>query len=1570
MRSSRALILIWLVFAAFLSAAIALEAPKGGVRGVVRGRDGKPVKGATVSLYKKPFHAVVRTGEDGSFLLRDVPVEGYSLHVKAVGYSWAAYPKQVEVKEGEITTLEPISLAPVPPYLYLTMEKRAWYPGDSVTLSLRGVIHDPGVKMTLFAVDEAVVDEKKGDLEQIDRVNPLKPSRVTVRPVKSWSETLKEVDEWGAYSQSLSFDLEKPGVYLLLVEGEKFKKQLSFVVTRVSLVAKQAPEELFLWAVDLKSGEPLADVTLTILSQSGKKVEGKSHPDGSFALSLDRSHSSESAGQFYVKGRSGDSLSFLYSGGGESGRKNLVYFYTDRPVYRPGHVVAFKGIVRDETSQGYSVYGNKEVKVRIQDPEGEQVYQKSLKTNEFGSFHDTFQLDEEARVGEYQVMTAAASLESYSTIAVEAYRKPEYKIEFVTRKRYSQGETVPVKVKVGYFFGAPTPGAKVEYTVYKSRYWYWSGDIYEEFFDEDLWYATYYRYGEIAASGEGNTNQDGILEIPVTCPREEEDAEYTVEVSVTDPSRKTVTATHSFLATRGDFFLRVSSDRYAYSPDEKVKVSISALNFDGEVVKDLPVEVVLEEVRWNQKEYTETSTPLQTFPLSTDRGGKGFLTISPPHQGEFRVRVKAGQVTAAGTFLVAKEGEWWWGRYGDRTLGLTLDKKIYRTGETARIFVSASSSPKAVLLTVEGPRLYLKKILDLSRGGAAFSLPILPEYLPSVTITATYLKDGESFEESKLLYVDPGKQFLQVSIVSSKSRYLPGEEAVYDITTTDFSGKPVSAEVSFGAVDEAIYAVKAEQAPDIRKFFYGRRSNLVSTTYSFPHGYWGGMEKELGVEEIRRNFKDTAYWLPSVVTDSKGEARVTFRFPDNLTSWRATVRAHTRDTRVGSLSQWVTVTKDLLIRLEVPRFFTQNDRARINAVVHNYTGKDQTVEVRISARGVEIADPQPRKLLIKDGGLERVEWEARVTNPGTATIAASCVASVPVGAGASDAMELSLPVFPHGLPFREGKSGEVRAHEAVQVDLPPDLIEEATTLSISLSPSVASSLFSVLSYLQDFHYTSAEGLMDVILPNVVMVEALRSLGIKEPRMEKEIPKTVRSNLKVVYDWQREDGMWGWGSYDSGDNFMTAYVIYGLYHAQKAGFPVRKDLLKKGAQALIREIPEEKNLDIKATMLYVLSFLDSGGAPAGESPSTRRKSELEESGFSAKESREAAAAIQNALSEVSFSLPRLQSYSTALLALAYRNLGKQNEAREAIALLKRKAEVTETTAFWSEIFPWGFYSCNNFETTGYALKALIAVAPDDPLIPKAARWLLLSRSGSRWSANYDTAAVVYALADYIKKYQEMDPDYTARVMVNGKPIKEIRVTRDDLFKPEITLKVNGKDLQKGANSIIIEKEGKGSLYYTTLLSGFKKGENFHGESHGVTIERQYLRVRTKETPKGKMIFETAPLEGAVQAGEILEVRLKVKGAHEGAHLVVEDEIPSGFEVVPRSQEGWGYWWAGEERRDQKMLFLLRYFYPKEWEISYRIRAELPGIFHALPPRGYGMYIPEISGSGSETILEVR
>ena len=105
--------------------------------------------------------------------------------------------------------------------------------------------------------------------------------------------------------------------------------------------------------------------------------------------------------------------------------------------------------------------------------------------------------------------------------------------------------------------------------------------------------------------------------------------------------------------------------------------------------------------------------------------------------------------------------------------------------------------------------------------------------------------------------------------------------------------------MSLAVVDESIFAIRADDPRALKDAFYPRRSNRVTTQYSFSVEYLGDTDKSEPAIEMRRKFLDTAAWQPHVETGPDGTATIPVVLPDNLTTWRATAGPHTGRVRIG-----------------------------------------------------------------------------------------------------------------------------------------------------------------------------------------------------------------------------------------------------------------------------------------------------------------------------------------------------------------------------------------------------------------------------------------------------------------------------------------------------------------------------------------------------------------------------------------------------------------------------------------------------------------------------------------------
>ena len=97
--------------------------------------------------------------------------------------------------------------------------------------------------------------------------------------------------------------------------------------------------------------------------------------------------------------------------------------------------------------------------------------------------------------------------------------------------------------------------------------------------------------------------------------------------------------------------------------------------------------------------------------------------------------------------------------------------------------------------------------------------------------------------------------------------------------------------------------------------------------------------------------------IDAIVTDKDGKAQITVTLPENLTTWKADVRAVTADSKVGQTTQELLSTKPLFIEMQTPRFFINGDQATVGATIHNNTDKSMSVNVSLDAKGVDLLSP-------------------------------------------------------------------------------------------------------------------------------------------------------------------------------------------------------------------------------------------------------------------------------------------------------------------------------------------------------------------------------------------------------------------------------------------------------------------------------------------------------------------------------------------------------------------------------------------------------------------------------------
>lgn len=754
--------------------------------------------------------------------------------------------------------------------------------------------------------------------------------------------------------------------------------------------------------------------------------------------------------------------------------------------------------------------------------------------------------------------------------------------------------------------------------------------------------------------------------------------------------------------------------------------------------------------------------------------------------------------------------------------------------------------------------------------------------------------------------------------------------------------------------------------------------------------------------QVRSDFRSTALWLPDVKTDDNGAATVKVKYPDSLTTWSATARAASTASQFGIGDTSTRTKQPLIVRLQAPRFFVVGDQVTVSAVINNNTDQPMRVAPALNAQGLTVYGESPVSVEVKANSETRVDWQVNVTHASEARLKVEAR-----GAQYADAMEKSFTIFEHGIEKFVSRSGKMRGDSvAVKLDIPKERRTNSTKLVVQVAPSMATTMLDALPYLIDYPYGCTEQTMSRFLPAVITAKTLRDLGLKpETAMNKifggieettaaathpkgrhdlkELDAMTKQSLDRLYDFQHADGGWGWWKQGESDHFMTAYVIWGMTLAQQAGIDVKSDAIERAVNYLDKEIVEEEtSYDGQAWMLHALAVYHNAQKRSAVS-------KFEETAF------------RNLWNN----RDKLNAYTRALLALSAHNYGYRTEAKTLIenlengvkidsqpdtSIVQRGAQTSDPsvigTAHWGEDGVYWRWSDGGVEATAFALRALLTIDPQNKLVEPVTNWLVKNRRGSQWSNTRDTAIVVLTLNDFLRVSREVQPVIGYEVLVNGSPVATKQITADDALSAPSKFAISRELIRDGQNEItIVRKNGTGPLYFSAQAEFFSLEEPLKPAGNEIFVRRQYFKLVNHPTLLKGNVSERVPFNDGdtIKSGDRIEVVLTVEAKNNYEYLLFEDLKPAGLEAVQlRSgdgltirelKSGGGFTgrdrWVYQELRDRKVALFVDHLPEGIWQMSYEMRAEAPGAFHALPVLGHAMYVPEIRTNGAETRVRV-
>ena len=1367
-----------------------------------------------------------------------------------------------------------------------------------------------------------------------------------------------------------------PGIYLVElsapeVEFDRWSHRRLLIVSEYNVTVKTGQEETWAWVTELATGQPAPGVALIAQENDGTLLKTANTDDAGVAR-FDIGARVSSAALFVA---SDDP--FILSGTDwdwtagispwdfgldveHADRDRRAHIYTDRPIYRPGQVVYFRGVLRAEDDVQYSLPRTRTVNVSVYDAVGEEIYAAEMTLDDFGTLHGELTLSDGASLGQYTIQASIGDDNFQGGFQVAAYRPPEFEVLVTPRStELADGQSSEADVEVRYFFGGPVASVPVEWHVLSAPYRFEPDQFGRYSFsdDESPWICRWCWWWEppepnVVLSGSGTTDAQGRLTIPLPSEVMTGAQRLTVEASASGRDGQTISGRSDVVVHPGEFYVGLAPQQVVGEAGEELAIDVVSVDWDGERLAEQSFEVNISRREWintfiedgfgGRWQWDTLDTPVFTGTLTTDENGDGVITFTPEKGGSYRVvasgRDRRERLVRSSTWVWVSGAEYVsWRRENNDRITLVSNKSSYVPGETAEILIpSPFSGEQWAWITVERGGVLEQEVLQMESNSTVYRLPITPGHAPNVYVSVVIVKGPDETEPVAthkvgyvLLTVEPVVQELAISLTPSVEQAGPGDRVSFDVRATDVSGEPVRAAFSLDLVDKAVLSLQPRPPNAILNAFYGQRGLGVLTASGLSISVNRLLQEELEEldEEVIAPMRDLGGADEAEMMEAPAAAPV-----EESVAAEGEMRSAAKQLPPGvdlreefaDTAFWdATVVTDQAGRASVsiplPDNLTTWVFRGVGATAETQVG-EATVELLVT-KPLLIRPVTPRFFVVDD----RVQLAALVSN----------------NSGTTQEVEVSLHA-----------EGLVLEDEATQTVTIADGAETKVTWWVTVEdvPAVDVAMSSLAGPYSDAARprltTGPEGTLLVhryTAPEIVGTggqlvgeDARTEVVALPPKYDDR-----RGTLKVRLDPSLAAGMTDGLDYlehfpyECAEQTVSRFLPNVLTYQALRRLEIRDEELEAKLPGLVAEglgklyvqqqddggwgwWPEgESNPYLSAYVVFALVKAQEAGFEVKQATIERGLDFLEGALVSERELQSHREAnrqvfILYVMSEAGRARraskyaeglfqrrDKLSHYGRAFLALTL-DLAYDSDSRINTLLsdLQNAAILSATGAHWEEAaYDWWAMNTDT-RSTAIILDALARLDPENALIPQAVRWLMVARKDGIWETTQETAWALIAFTDWMIVTGELKGAYEFGVELNDRMLAQGSVTQDTVDEP-VEVEVDVADLiaDVGNRLTIGRGPGEGRLYYTAHLQVYLPVEEIEPLNRGIIVSRQYCR-QAADAQDEEGSGRCAEVD-EVSVGDVVDVRLTVIAPHDLYYVAVEDPLPAGAEAIDPS-----------------------------------------------------------------------
>jgi alpha-2-macroglobulin len=1465
--------------------------------------------------------------------------------------------------------------------------------GDGGLLALGGErklsIRSRGVAVIKFEIDRVLstqinhlVSQTEGEFQAPEFKN-ASFDQDNISRIAREDQTIALQNKWKANYSAFDFAkyLQKPadggserGLFFVTARGwdpvaKKFIKNVKttrfILVTDLGLlVKKNADQTSDVFVVSVKTGLPLANVTVEVLGRNGLPVQSaKTSPDGRVTFTSVEKNEHERKAVVYVA-RLGDDISFIpyarddrmlnFSRFDIDGVNKVLaedldaFVFTERGVYRPGDEMHIAFVIKQRNWLGK--LAGLPIETEVVDARDLKVQTKKLALPPSGFAEVNYKTAYESPTGEYSINVylvknnQRSTLLGSTTVNVKEFLPDRMKIETRLSKTSPKGWVDPRDMKAAItlanLYGTPASDRRVKSRVELSPSSFSFDDFKDYSFYDPLLDEKKDRNSETVDLGEQNTNADGKTELDLQLDRFA-DATYSMRFyaeAFEGEGGRSITGQASALVSSLPYVVGYKSDgdlKYinAATPrmvdliavDSKLN-KVALENVTVNVIAQEYVSVVTKKENGSyayESVLKERVTKTEKLAISAD-GLRYQLPTEEPGDYVAELRDKDDRKVSRVRFSVVGRGIVKRSLDKNSELQVKLSKPQYNTGEEVEISITAPYAGNG-LITIERDKVYAQVWFKTDAASSVQKIKVPDGFEGSGYINVALIRalDSKEIFTSPLSYgvvpftANIERRRLKVDL-DTPAIAKPGEP-LHIKYKTDRPSK-----IAVFAVDQGILQVTDYKLPDPLGFFFRKCALSVETAQIVDlimpefsvlrslSAFGGDGDNPKQLNPFRRVTEKPVVFWSGIIDADQTQREVVYDVPDYFAGTLTVMAVAVADDSTGAAQKNPLVRGPFVITPSVPVLAAPGDEFEVGVTVaNNVEGSGENADVQIRAEASEhlqLVKASSQTMRIAEGREQTTTFSVKVNDKlgsGTLTFIAS-------SGGKETRLRSTVSVRPPTTFMTQVRSSSFTKNSA-DVPLTRDMYPEFRKLSAAVSALPLGLAHGLDAYLKDFPHGCSEQITSAAFCRLVLANEA-DFGLSKA----EVSAQIENVFAVLRRRQNDQGAFGYWAPEKGQDisFMSPYAIHFLIEAKAAGFAPPPEMFAMGLRNLQAMVAKEpSDLDDACRIAYAVYLLTREGVVTTNYIINLRDY-LEKN--HAKEWK-----------------PDLTG---VYLAGALHILKKEDEATKLIGAYRiGQVEKKRINDFYQPLGADSQY-----------IAVLAREFPDRlKKLPPAEFEKVLKPIGE---GQFNTLSAAYAVLA-LKSYARVVAQHPA----------ELSILELDKAKKEKVLATGAKLLQRtnfSGDAAALRFRTPTALnppgaYYQVIEAGFDRKFTDKPITEGLEVYREVLDKSNKPVT-------------TTQLGEVLTVRLRIRSLRPEwiSNVALIDLLPGGFEVVsssltPGVSEIKGVDYV-DVREDRAIFYATA---PTETlEITYQIKSNNRGTFVVPPVFAESMYDRNVKGRG--------